>query len=114
MSKTFNFIFMSNTLIIRVMFLLLLGYPAPMPRAQYQFPSAAAANAEQHPGATYTPSAPGATPSSVAFHSADPNVYGGSTSPMYAAISPHAPPQVAQYAPTSSQTVVSAPAAYTR
>lgn len=85
------------------------GYPA-MPRAQYQFPPAAAAAAAvaagDHLPGTYTPSA-APTNTSVAFHS-DPGVYGGSTSPLYAAISPHA--QVAQYAPTSSQSVVSAPA----
>lgn len=85
------------------------GYPT-IQRAQYQFPAgpAAAASAEHLPP-TYSPS-PGVTPSSVAFHS-DPTVYGGSTSPMYAAISPHAQ-QLAQYAPTTSQSVVSA--AYTR
>jgi len=85
------------------------SYPA-MPRAQYQFPPAAAAAAAvaagDHLPGTYTPSA-APTNTSVAFHS-DPGVYGGSTSPLYAAISPHA--QVAQYAPTSSQSVVSAPA----
>jgi RNA recognition motif-containing protein len=90
------------------------GYPA-IQRAQYPFPAGAAAAAApgsaEHLPATYTPSAGGVTPSSVAFHSGDPSVYGGSTSPMYATISPHAQ-QLAPYAPTTSQSVVSA--AYTR
>jgi RNA recognition motif-containing protein len=95
------------------------GYPtATIQRAQYPFApagaaaAAAAGSADQHLPATYTPSAAaGVTPSSVAFHSDPSGVYGGSTSPMYATISPHAQ-QLAQYAPTTSQSVVSA--AYTR
>ena len=96
--------------------LLLPGYPT-IQRAQYPFAApgaaAAAAGSDQHLPATYTPSAAaGVTPSSVAFHS-DPSggVYGGTTSPMYATHVPHAQ-QMAQYAPTTSQSVVSA--AYTR
>jgi hypothetical protein len=92
------------------------GYPT-IQRAQYPFApagaAAAAAGSDQHLPATYTPSAAaGVTPSSVAFHS-DPSggVYGGTTSPMYATHVPHAQ-QMAQYAPTTSQSVVSA--AYTR